>query len=84
MLLACYQVAFHPKSALTELGAINIMTDPRYLSDPEEENEPWFESIQANTRQEAEDSCKDLANEYEVELTEVRDNGDKNYDCYFQ
>lgn len=29
------------------------MPDPRYLNDPEEESEPWFESIQANDQEEA-------------------------------
>lgn len=60
------------------------MTDPRYLSDPEEESETWIEPIQANSEKEAEEACQDLANQYEVELTGVRETGDNNYDCYFQ
>lgn len=60
------------------------MPDPRYLNDPEEESEPWFESIQANDQEEAQECCQDLADEYNVELTDVRETGDNNYDCYFE
>ncbi|MBW4641995.1 MAG: hypothetical protein KME23_03070 [Goleter apudmare HA4340-LM2] len=60
------------------------MPDPRYLNDPEEESEPWTEPIEAEDDQSAQETCQELADEYNVELTDVTHQDGNNYDCHFQ
>lgn len=61
------------------------MPEPKqYLYDPEEYREPWFEPIEADDDELAEEACQDLANGYSAELTDVRHQYDNRYDCYFE
>lgn len=60
------------------------MADPRYLNDPEEKSEPWFEPIEADDDEAAKEECQKLADEHHVELIDVRHQYDNRYDCHFE
>lgn len=60
--------------------------DPKYLSDPDESHESSgisSELVKAVTRDDAEEVCNDLANEYDVELIDVEHRGSTWWDCIF-
>lgn len=63
------------------------MTDPKYLPDPDEQiqsaGEISSELVKAVTRDDAEEICKDKANEYEVKLVDVEHRGQSWWDCIF-
>lgn len=62
-------------------------SDPRYLSDPDESfnqsGDISSELIKAVGRDDAEEICNDLANEYNVELVDVEHRGSTWWDCIF-
>ena len=65
------------------------MNKPKeYLQDPDEEMERLgrisSESIQAESLNDAEEKCKELADDYGLELTGVEQFGSKDYDCNFR
>lgn len=63
------------------------MTDPRYLPDPDDQTQNAAdissELVKAVTRDDAEEVCSDLANEYNVELVDVEHRGSTWWDCIF-
>ena len=65
------------------------MSNPRdYLRDADEQmleiGETSHEPIEAQTREEAEEECQRLADQYKVELEDVQRRGRNWFDCLFR